>query len=136
TPADRSSYECDYPLVPVIDLMPGYELPEGVGRRPPIGPDVPRRVLMVGSFEWIAKRHNLEETLEIAEPVFVEQQIELQVVGKCNPAYARAIERRYRCATFHPNVPEVTPYLEGARLGLISEAVGGGFKLKTLEYAF
>ena len=33
-------------------------------------------------------------------------------------------------------MPAIDPYLEGARIGLIPEALGGGFKLKALDYIF
>jgi hypothetical protein len=58
------------------------------------------------------------------------------VVGKARPEYAAYIERRYSCVQFHANVPTILPYLQQARIGLIAETVGGGFKLKTLDYAF
>lgn len=136
TPEDRGVYEHDHPAKPVIDLMPGYAGPLQPERCQPIDAATPRRVLMVGSFEWIAKRHNLEETLEVADPLFTSTGIEMQVVGKASADYAKEIERRYPCAQFCANVPDVEPYLAQARLGLIAETVGGGFKLKTLEYAF
>lgn len=136
TPQDRHVYEQWLPGKPVIDLMPGYEGEMLASSDSPLGPDTPRRVLMVGSFEWIAKRHNLEALLAVANPVFQNEKIELQVVGKANPEYAREIESRFPCVRFHANVPAVEPYLQQARMGLIAETVGGGFKLKTLEYAF
>ena len=37
---------------------------------------------------------------------------------------------------FVGRVPEMEPYLLDARMGLIVEELGGGFKLKTLEYIF
>jgi glycosyltransferase involved in cell wall biosynthesis len=37
---------------------------------------------------------------------------------------------------FVGRVPEMEPYLLNARMGLIVEEFGGGFKLKTLEYIF
>lgn len=58
------------------------------------------------------------------------------MVGKASPAYAAEIERRFDSVRFHANVPEVAPYLQQARLGLIAETIGGGFKLKTLDYVF
>jgi len=136
TPQDRLVYERWLPDKPVIDLMPGYDAEMPAINTNLIGLATPRRVLMVGSFEWIAKRHNLESLLAVADPVFQAQKIELQVVGKASPEYAREIESRFPCVRFHANVPSVEPYLAQARMGLIAETVGGGFKLKTLEYAF
>ena len=136
TPEDCENYQQWFPDKSVITLMPGYQEQGAAPAAQPIGPNTPRRVLMVGSFEWIAKRHNLEALLAAADPVFHPAGIELQIVGKAQPEYARAIQSRFACATFHANVPEVEPFLREARMGLIAETVGGGFKLKTLEYAF
>jgi glycosyltransferase involved in cell wall biosynthesis len=33
-------------------------------------------------------------------------------------------------------VPSIAPWLDRARIGLIPEALGGGFKLKALDYIF
>ena len=44
--------------------------------------------------------------------------------------------RKFPEVDFVGRVPEMEPYLLNARMGLIVEEFGGGFKLKTLEYIF
>ncbi len=136
TPEDRCSYAVEYPRKPVIELTPGYEPPSAPERTSPIGPEVPRRVLLVGSFEWVAKRHNLDAFLKVAVPVLRANDIEIQVVGKASEAYVNSVMKCFDGVVFERNVPAIEPYLGRARMGLIAETVGGGFKLKTLDYVF
>ena len=135
TPSDAAAYAREFPYADVIELLPGYEIPSGV-QLEPLTDERPKRVLLVGSFEWVAKRHNLERFLAAAVPRFAREQIGIQVVGKASREFVEEITRRYPTVEFHRNVPAIEPYLKQARLGLIAETVGGGFKLKTLDYVF
>jgi hypothetical protein len=136
TPADRQLYAAEYPGTPVIEMSPGYQQPVSSVAPQPINDTTPRRVVMVGSFEWVAKRYNLEEFLRVAAPVFERESIELQVVGKASRNYADRVREQFAAVNFECNVPSIEPYLSQTRMGLIAETVGGGFKLKTLDYAF
>lgn len=136
TPEDRARYAAEYNNTTVIQLLPGYQQPETSSNPHHIDASIPRRVLLVGSFEWIAKRHNLHQFLQAAAHVFRENRIELQIVGKASPAFAEQIKNRYSGVLFEPNVPSIDVFMNQARLGLVAETVGGGFKLKTLDYAF
>ena len=91
---------------------------------------------MSGSFEWVAKRINLERFLERASVPLQAAGIELQIVGKADDAYRQVIADRFPGVDMVGRVPEMTPFLLDARMGLIVEEFGGGFKLKTLEYIF
>ena len=134
TPADGDYYRSSLPSKEVVDLLPGY-----CGDRAAAGTidaSVPRRVVMVGSFEWVAKKHNLRGFLAEAGPLFDGAGIEVQIVGKTDTAFVDEIVRRFPFCRFAANVRSVTPYLLSARFGLIVEELGGGFKLKALEYVF
>ena len=129
-----AAYREEFPHQSFEILTPGYD-----GERHPdhqITEDTPRRVVMSGSFEWIAKRMNLEEFLEVAAAPFAAAGIELQIVGKTEEAFRESIARRYPSVDFVGRVPEMSPYLLDARMGLIVETLGGGFKLKALDYLF
>jgi glycosyltransferase involved in cell wall biosynthesis len=91
---------------------------------------------MSGSFEWIAKRINLERFLEQAAAPLSDAGVSLQIVGKTDETFRREMTSRFPSVDFVGRVPEMSPYLLGARMGLIVEEFGGGFKLKTLEYLF
>lgn len=134
TEAEVAAYREQFPNQRYLSLTPGYDGP--VHGRRTIGEEIPRRVVMSGSFEWIAKRLNLELFLEKAATPFEELGIELQIVGKTDEAFRMEMIRRFPAVDFVGRVPEMEPYLLNARMGLIVEEFGGGFKLKTLEYIF
>lgn len=136
TPRDAAAFRREVPATPVLVLPPGYggEIPPGPPRE--ITAATPRQVVLAGAFEWLAKRRNLEAFLKAADAPFQAARIGFQIVGKADPAWFEALARQYPWAAFTANVPSVGPYLDQARIGLIPEALGGGFKLKALDYIF
>lgn len=136
TPRDEAAFRAEFPDKRYAVLSPGYdkELPDG--DPPEIITATPRRVVLAGTFEWIAKRRNLEGFLKAASAPFAEAGIEFHVVGKASPVYFRELAERYPRVKFEANVPSMEPYLRDARIGLIPESLGGGFKLKALDYIF
>lgn len=134
TGSEVDAYREKFPRQRYLCLTPGYEGIAHADRK--ITAETPRRVIMSGSFEWIAKRINLERFLEKASLPLAAAGIELQVVGKTEENFRRAMKERFPKVDFVGRVPEMTPYLVDARMGLIVEEFGGGFKLKTLEYIF
>ncbi len=134
TEAEVEAYRKNFPRQRYLCLTPGYE---GEAHRDRvISEKTPRRVVMSGSFEWVAKRINLELFLEQAAKPLAEAGIELQIVGKTEEAFRDAMRKRFPDVDFVGRVPEMSPYLLDARMGLIVEEFGGGFKLKTLEYIY
>jgi polysaccharide biosynthesis protein PslH len=136
TPRDADAFRSENPGKPACILPPGYtgEIPDGPPR--PITEETPRTVVLAGAFEWLAKRRNLEAFLKAAATPFQQAKVGFQVVGKADPEWFAALGREHPWATFTPNVPSVNPFLDQARIGLIPEALGGGFKLKALDYIF
>jgi hypothetical protein len=96
----------------------------------------PRRVIIMGSFQWIVKQENLVRFVEIADPIFKEQGIELDIVGDVPPALLAMLQGRCRATHFHGFVSNAASYLSSARLAVVPESIGGGFKLKFLDYIF
>ena len=118
----------------VMVLTPGYS-----GRRLPrreITADLPRRAVILGSFDWIAKRMNLEEFIALADPRFAAIGAELQVVGNSDPVFLDRLRRQVSATTLVGSVAEVEPYLRESRIAVVPERSGGGFKLKVLDYVF
>jgi glycosyltransferase involved in cell wall biosynthesis len=136
TPRDAAAFRSENPGTPVCVLPPGYDGTIPAGEPRPITADTPRAVVLAGAFEWIAKRRNLEAFLKAADEPFQRAGIGFEVVGKADPAWFAELSRRHPWANFTANVPSVAPYLDRARIGLIPEALGGGFKLKALDYVF
>jgi hypothetical protein len=90
----------------------------------------------LGSFLWSAKKHNLFAFLVAAYDLFRRNGIEIYVVGLMRDDLRREIAQRWPAVTVTGKVDQVTPYLEDARIGVIPEEAGGGFKLKALDYVF
>jgi len=134
TETEVAAYREGFPQQRYLCLSPGYDGPTHRERR--ITAETPRRVVMSGSFEWIAKRENLEIFLSRAAGPLAEAGIELQIVGKAEEDFRERMRRRHPGVDFVGRVPEMSPYLLDARMGLVVEELGGGFKLKTLEYVF
>jgi polysaccharide biosynthesis protein PslH len=117
-----------------LTITPGYSGPIVGARR--ITTATPRRVIIMGSFQWVVKQENLMRFVEIADPIFQSQGIEMDVVGDIPKAFLAALKQHCRATYFHGFVTDVAPYLDRARIGIVPEPIGGGFKLKFLDYIF
>jgi len=134
TPEDLSLYRRRHCDKPMGVLTPGY-----CGRRietRQISEAVPRRAVIVGSYDWIAKRMNLAEFVDVADPMFAEAGAELQAVGSAEESFLAQLRHKTSATEFTGTVPEIGPYLDDARIAIVPERNGGGFKLKVLEYVF
>ncbi|WP_377827870.1 glycosyltransferase [Bradyrhizobium lupini] len=102
----------------------------------PILAACPRALLLVGSFEWIAKQRNLELIVEGLLPALQRTGIVLNVVGAVPQHLRDRFSRFSPCLAFHGRVDDVSPVAAASRGGLVPDLLGGGFKLKILDYAF
>jgi len=134
TEEDAEKFARDAPRVKILVLKPGYS--GVISSRRTITSDTPRRVIMVGSFRWIAKQENLRRFVAIADPIFAENGIEFQVVGLMTPAFAAELTRNAAATRVMGFVDNLEPYFEAARIAVVPETIGGGFKLKFLDYIF
>jgi polysaccharide biosynthesis protein PslH len=133
SPDDRDRFAAGLPDKPVIFLPPGYG-GKKLARRT-LTAKLPRRAVVVGSFDWPAKRASLESFLAVAAPLFARARVELQIVGAADAGYLDGLRRLHPGVEFTGRVPEVEPYMAAARLALVPDQVGG-FKLKSLDYVF
>jgi glycosyltransferase involved in cell wall biosynthesis len=131
---DRRRFRAEAPGKTVITLNPGFDEPKAPPA--PIMADRPRRVVLSGRLEWIAKKRNFRRFLDAAEAPFRAAGIEILVVGGADPAFQAEIEARSRICRFTGEVPDIAPYMAQGRIGVMPDEVGGGFKLKVLDYAF
>ncbi|HET7886758.1 MAG TPA: glycosyltransferase family 4 protein [Bradyrhizobium sp.] len=134
TEEDRTAFAEINPSLASIVLPPGYANVKQASRT--VNADVPRRAIIVGSFRWIAKQINLERLLEAASAVFVPNHIELHIVGFVPEAVLSRLRSRFPWVVFCGFVDDLGEMCRNARIALIPEEVGGGFKLKTLDYIF
>ena len=134
TPEDRDRFLADHPGCEIVVITPGYD-GGYVGQRH-ISERQPRRAVIVGSFDWIVKRLNLEQFLAAADAMFASHNAELQVIGSAHEAFLRRVRRRYAATQFTGTVPSPQSLMQEARIALVPELHGGGFKLKVLDYVF
>jgi polysaccharide biosynthesis protein PslH len=119
-------------LEKIILLTPGYAGRHVACRE--ITDATPRRALILGSGNWLAKQMNLIEFTAAADELFHERQIELWVAGNVpNHLWAKD---HFRAIRFLGFVEDLEPIFRSIRIGVVAERTGGGFKLKTLDYIF
>jgi glycosyltransferase involved in cell wall biosynthesis len=134
TQEDADSFAAQRPGLRTIVLTPGYNGAVSPPRH--ITAQMPRRVIMVGSFQWAAKQENLRQFLRIADPVFARNNIVFDVVGSVPEALRNELTPTLKATVLHGFVQDPGPLFDAARIALVPEAIGGGFKLKFLDYLF
>lgn len=134
TAEDAARYLNRRPDKRVEVLTPGYAGIRTDQRR--ITSATPRRAVIVGSFDWIAKRMNLEQFVAVADPLFARHGAELQVIGSAEESFLSQMRRKTVATQFTGPVDGVQAFMQEARIALVPERHGGGFKLKVLDYIF
>lgn len=132
TPEDCARFRAERLGKATEFLSPGYS---GHVLRRGITTAIPRRAVIVGSFDWSAKRDSLEAFLRVADPLFAQAGIELYVVGQAEKSYLARLRPGLMATTFTGRVADVSAYMEEARLALVIDRTPG-FKLKGLDYVF
>lgn len=134
TPEDRSAYQAQWPDKRIEVLTPGYRGRAVSSRR--MTEALPLRAVIVGTFDWIAKRINMEQFINAADAAFARRGIELQIIGSGDESFIRAMRQKVAATRFTGTVDRVETYLDDARIAIVPEQIGGGFKLKILDYVF
>ncbi len=134
TDADRDLFTAAAPRKVHVTLTPAYDGPLDIG--PDLDENTPRRVVMMGSLEWIAKRESLRRFVAAAERPFLEAGIELVVVGRADPEFVESVQSRSRICRFTGFLDDPIDTLRAARIGLMPDELGGGFKHRFLHYIF
>lgn len=134
TEEDRRAFSRLAPDQQFLVLPPGFS--GWVSSRRVIGADTPRSVVLIGSFRWVVKMENLRRVVRIMDPIFHRNGITLNVVGDVPEDLLAELRPIARASRFHGFVGDLAPYLQSARMALVPEVIGGGFKLKLLDYIF
>lgn len=134
TEEDSASFARNTPGLRPLVLTPGYS----GWVAPPRVIDVacPRKIVLVGSFRWVVKMENLRSVVKIMDPILHQHGITLDVVGEVPADLRKELQTMARATFFHGFVDDLKPYLQSARFALVPEVIGGGFKLKVLDYIF
>ena len=134
TREDESLFRERAPEKRFLVVTPGYDGAVNPKRR--FTTDLPRRAILVGSFAWNAKQHNLLAFLRAAAPRFQAAGAEIEVLGSMPPSFARELRAKFPQVRSTQPAGGLAPYLRRARIGVVPEEIGGGFKHKVLEFVF
>lgn len=134
TDDDADLYRRNAPGRRYLVLTPGYD-GSGVAARV-IDAETPRRISLLGSYAWVAKQLNLWRFLEAATVPLARTGIGIDVVGSMPDDFAGRLRASFPGVTVTGRVDRVDPYLARARMGIVAEEIGGGFKHKVLHYVF
>jgi glycosyltransferase involved in cell wall biosynthesis len=134
TDDDRIRFEAAAPDRTYVVVSPGWTgttpaHPVPASRRP-------RRVGILGSFEWHVKQESLRRFLCAADPLFHDADVELHVAGSMPDDFRSELEPELRATHLMGWVDDSAEFLGQCRIGVVSESLGGGFKLKALDYVF
>lgn len=133
TEVDDATFRAAHPRARTVVVKPAYDGPVF----DPGAPEAkPRRVVVAGSFGWTAKQLNLDAFLAEAAPRLGAAGVEIEVAGAMPAGYERSVRARFPVVRLTGVVDDLTPYLREARVGVVPEFVGGGFKHKVLQYVF
>lgn len=132
TESDRGHLLRSAPEKAAVLIPPGFVGESRAGRV--IDAATPRRVVMLGSVQWIAKQMNLAAFLGVADPAFAKAGIALDIVGDVAAEFQREWAPKVKATRFSGFVDDVNAVLDQARIGLLIDSLGGGFKLKVLSY--
>jgi polysaccharide biosynthesis protein PslH len=134
TDDDRSRFRSMAPNATHVVVPPGWTGTVAAGPVP--ARERPRRVGILGSFEWHVKQESLRRFLAAADPVFHDADIELHVAGRIPDEFRRELAPGLRATRLLGWVDDPAEFLADCRIGVVSESLGGGFKLKALDYVF
>jgi glycosyltransferase involved in cell wall biosynthesis len=118
----------------VVVVPPGYGGTRCGSRT--IDAAVPRVAVMVANLDWHVKQTNLRRLLAVADPLFAQAGVTLRLVGPAPDDFVAAVSPTLRATEFVGHAPALDDELAQARVGLVFEPEGGGFKMKCLDYVF
>ncbi len=134
TDDDRGRFETAAPDRIHVVVPPGWT--GATSARPVPASERPRRVGILGSFEWHVKQESLRRFLRAADPIFHDADVELHVAGLVPDELRNELESELRATRLLGWVDDSAEFLGQCRIGVVSESLGGGFKLKALDYVF
>ncbi len=118
----------------VVVVPPGYDSVRSTQRE--ITAAVPRRGLIAGSLLWRVKQFDLMALLRVADDRFAAVGAEIVVLGEAPEWFEAEVRRTTKVTRMRGRVDSFANEFSNARLALVSEPHGGGFKLKALDYVF
>ena len=130
--ADIETFAARSPKGRIVHTLPSYRGTRRTERT--ITAETPRRVAMISTLYWGAKIDNMVMALRGMKPL-IDDGVEVVVfTGGYAPPPEVAAE--YPKVRFEGYVEDFDQALSACRVGVVFEPVGGGFKMKTLDFIF
>lgn len=120
-----------YAQTPTITLPPAYRGPSLQQRT--IDANTPRVATVLGNRDAHHKMMVLDRTLSAFAAARLEKAVTIDIAGGGDFSRVSGAYPDFRFSGF---VPDIVSYLSGVRLGLMSDDIGGGFKIRAMTYAF
>jgi glycosyltransferase involved in cell wall biosynthesis len=98
--------------------------------------DRARAVVIAGSFLWRLKVRNLEAFLEASAARLDRANVQVIVAGRIAPRDKVMLTGRFPRARILGEVDDIHAVYSQGRVAVVPELLGGGFKLKTLDYVY
>lgn len=117
-----------------LPLIPGYKGPVVESRQ--VNADTPRRVLLLGGRRSEQKRQILLDWIEVAYEPLTNAGIEMVIVGDMENSLRQRLQANYPGTQVLGFVDDLEALIASARMGLIADTVGGGFKMRLLSHVF
>lgn len=115
-------------------LTPGYNGPVTAQRQ--ITGQTPRRVLLLGGRRSEQKRQILLDWMAAAYGPLGAAGIEIVIAGDMDDGLKEILARDYPQAQALGYVEDLDALIASARMGVIADTVGGGFKMRLLSHVF
>lgn len=133
-PADLEPFRKIAPGRKYVVLLPGYDGPVVDDRE--ITVETPRRVLVLGGRRSEQKQQILLDWMAAAYETFEAAGIEMVVAGDMEESLREDLRARYPNAQILGFVEDLDALFASARVGVIADTTGGGFKLRLLTQVF
>ena len=132
--ADISSFRQICPKPKYLVLTPGYDGPIVDTRT--ITSQTPRRILLLGGRRSEQKRQILLDWMTLAYEPLEAAGIKMVVAGDMDDDLKSHLRKHYPAVEVLGFVKTLAPQIGSARMGLIADTVGGGFKMRLLSHVF
>ena len=127
TDKEAFAREC---ATPGLTLPPVYAGPVRAERT--IDATTPRVAAVLGNRNATHKMMVLQRTLTAFAAAGLDRSAKIEIAGEGN---YESLRGRYPAMDFRGYVPDLVAYLDRVRLGLLSDDIGGGFKIRAMSYA-
>lgn len=117
-----------------LPLIPGYSGPIVSSRE--ITAETPRRILLLGGRRSEQKRQILLDWMEVSYARLTKEGVETVIVGDMDESLKEQLSKLYPAARILGFVDDLGALVGSARMGVVADTVGGGFKMRLLSHIF